>query len=90
MKTMPHQSYRPFTPIDLPDRKWPSQTIDKAPTWCAVDLRDGNQALINPMDPTHKMLLFNRLLQIGFKEIEVGLPAASRDDFDFTRQLVEQ
>lgn len=90
MKTMPHQQYRPFKPVDLPNRQWPEKVISKAPIWCAVDLRDGNQALVNPMNPTLKMSLFKRLLAIGFKEIEVGFPAASRDDFDFTRQLIEE
>jgi 2-isopropylmalate synthase len=90
MKTMPHHHYTPFAPVSLPDRKWPNKVIDKAPIWCAVDLRDGNQALINPMDPERKLRLFNQLVAMGFKEIEVGFPAASQDDFDFTRQLIEE
>ena len=90
MNNMPHHHYRQFPPVQLPDRVWPTKTIDKAPTWCAVDLRDGNQALINPMDPVRKMRLFKQLVKLGFKEIEVGFPAASRDDFDFTRQLIEE
>ncbi|MBF0359324.1 MAG: 2-isopropylmalate synthase [Magnetococcales bacterium] len=89
MNTMPFHHYKPFPPVILPDRTWPGKVIEKAPLWCAVDLRDGNQALINPMDPQQKMRLFNQLVAIGFKEIEVGFPAASRDDFDFTRQLIE-
>jgi 2-isopropylmalate synthase len=90
MSTMPYHHYKPFPPVMLPDRTWPGKVIDKAPLWCAVDLRDGNQALINPMDPQQKMRLFNQLVAIGFKEIEVGFPAASRDDYDFTRQLIEK
>ncbi|MGN7611191.1 2-isopropylmalate synthase [Magnetococcales bacterium HHB-1] len=89
MSTMPFHKYRPFTPIDLPDRTWPNQTITKAPNWCSVDLRDGNQALINPMTPEKKGAIFAQLLEIGFKEIEVGFPAASKDDFDFTRHIIE-
>lgn len=81
--------YRPFPPIDLADRTWPSQTITGAPIWCSVDLRDGNQALINPMGPVKKMELFTTLLKIGFKEIEVGFPAASETDYSFLRELIE-
>lgn len=81
--------YRPFPPIDLPDRTWPNQTIRQAPAWCSVDLRDGNQALINPMGPAKKMEMFRTLLQIGFKEIEVGFPAASETDFAFLRELID-
>lgn len=81
--------YQPFPPIDLPDRTWPSKTITKAPIWCSVDLRDGNQALINPMGPAKKMELFRTLLKIGFKEIEVGFPAASETDYAFVRELIE-
>ncbi|MBF0454676.1 MAG: 2-isopropylmalate synthase [Magnetococcales bacterium] len=90
MSTMPHHHYRPFKPVLLPDRLWPSKVIDQAPIWCAVDLRDGNQALINPMDPARKLRLFKQLVQIGFKEIEVGFPAASKDDFDFTREIITE
>jgi 2-isopropylmalate synthase len=89
-KTMPFHKYRPFQQINLPDRKWPSRTITKAPTWCSVDLRDGNQALIEPMGPERKRRMFDALVQLGFKEIEVGFPAASQTDFDFVRELIEQ
>lgn len=81
--------YNAFPPIQLDDRQWPSRTITKAPIWCSVDLRDGNQALINPMGPAKKMELFRALLRIGFKEIEVGFPAASETDFAFLRDLIE-
>jgi len=87
---MPFQHYRPFTPIPLPDRTWPSKVITRAPRWCSVDLRDGNQALIDPMDPARKRRMFDLLVRCGFKEIEVGFPAASQPDFDFVRQLVEE
>jgi 2-isopropylmalate synthase len=82
--------YRPFVPIVLTDRTWPNQVIEKAPLWCSVDLRDGNQALIDPMDPTRKLRLFEELVAMGFKEIEVGFPSASQPDFDFVRQLIEE
>jgi len=87
---MPFQHYRPFTPIPLPDRTWPSKVITQAPRWCSVDLRDGNQALIDPMDPERKRRMFDLLVQCGFKEIEVGFPSASQTDFDFVRQLIEE
>ena len=87
---MPFSRYRPFTAIPLPDRTWPSRVIERAPRWCSVDLRDGNQALIDPMDPARKRRLFDLLVRCGFKEIEVGFPAASQPDFDFVRQLVEE
>ena len=87
---MPFQHYRPFTPIPLPDRTWPSKVITRAPRWCSVDLRDGNQALIDPMDPARKRRMFDLLVKCGFKEIEVGFPAASQPDFDFVRQLIEE
>lgn len=90
MTGMPIHKYRPFPPVDLPDRRWPSRTLDRAPIWCSVDLRDGNQALIEPMGPARKRRLFELLLGLGFKEIEVGFPAASQTDFDFVRQLVEE
>lgn len=80
--------YRPYPQIDLPNRKWPTKTITKAPMWCSVDLRDGNQALINPMDMNKKLELFALLLKLGFKEIEVGFPSASKVEFDFLRRLV--
>jgi 2-isopropylmalate synthase len=90
MSSMPIHKYRPFAPINLPDRQWPSRVIDKAPTWCSVDLRDGNQALIEPMGAEKKRRLFDMLLKLGFKEIEVGFPAASDTDFSFVRQIIEE
>jgi 2-isopropylmalate synthase len=87
---MPFHRYRPFPPIDLPDRTWPDATITKAPRWCAVDLRDGNQALIDPMSPDRKRRMFELLVQLGYKEIEVGFPSASQTDFDFVRQLIDE
>ncbi len=81
--------YRPFPPVDLPDRQWPSRTIDRAPLWCSVDLRDGNQALVEPMGPDRKRRMFALLVRMGFKEIEVGFPSASQPDFDFVRELIE-
>ena len=83
------EKYVPFKPIDLPYRQWPSKVITKPPVWCAVDLRDGNQALIEPMDSDRKTRMFKLLCQMGFKEIEVGFPAASETDFDFVRELIE-
>ena len=82
--------YAAFPPVDLPDRTWPSHTLDVSPLWCSVDLRDGNQALIEPMDAERKLAMFRLLVQLGYKEIEVGFPAASSTDFDFVRLLVEQ
>ncbi len=90
MKHIHTGKYRPYQPIDLPDRTWPSRTITKAPIWCSVDLRDGNQALITPMNLDQKLELFNLLLQLGFKVIEVGFPSASKVEFDFLRTLVER
>jgi 2-isopropylmalate synthase len=87
---MPFHKYRAFTPIVLPDRQWPSRTITKAPMWCSVDLRDGNQALVEPMGPERKRRMFETLVKLGFKEIEVGFPAASQTDFDFVRQLIDE
>ncbi|PRH87104.1 2-isopropylmalate synthase [Labrys okinawensis] len=81
--------YKPWPPIDLPDRQWPSRTISTAPTWCAVDLRDGNQALIEPMGHERKLRMWDTLVGMGFKEIEVGFPSASQTDFDFVRFLIE-
>ncbi|RIQ34175.1 2-isopropylmalate synthase [Jiangella rhizosphaerae] len=89
---MPAHRYRPFHEqivVDLPDRTWPTKRITKAPQWCAVDLRDGNQALIDPMNAERKMRMFQLLVKMGYKEIEVGFPAASQTDFDFVRQLIE-
>ncbi|HET9732827.1 MAG TPA: 2-isopropylmalate synthase [Acidimicrobiales bacterium] len=87
---MPFEKYRPYTPVHLPDRQWPSRTITEAPLWCAVDLRDGNQALIDPMDPERKRRMFDALVRMGFKQIEVGFPSASQPDFDFVRLLIEE
>ncbi|MFN8191958.1 MAG: 2-isopropylmalate synthase [Nocardioidaceae bacterium] len=87
---MPIERYRAFAPIDLPDRRWPTQQITKAPRWLSTDLRDGNQALIDPMTPSRKMKMFDLLVRMGYKEIEVGFPSASQTDFDFVRQLIEQ
>ena len=86
---MKFQRYQAFTPIDLKDRTWPNNKITKAPRWCAVDLRDGNQALIDPMTPARKRKMFELLVKMGYKEIEVGFPAASQNDFDFVRQLIK-
>ncbi|WP_016700355.1 2-isopropylmalate synthase [Actinoalloteichus spitiensis] len=90
---MPFHRYRPFAeqvePISLPDRTWPDRTISEAPLWCAVDLRDGNQALVDPMSPARKRRMFDLLVRMGFKEIEVGFPAASQTDFDFVREIIE-
>ena len=82
--------YRPFPTIDLPDRQWPNRTLQRAPRWCSVDLRDGNQALINPMNLNQKLRMFSLLADIGFEEIEVGFPSASAVEFDFTRTLIER
>ena len=87
---MAWQRYSPYTPVSLPDRTWPVHTITSAPRWCAVDLRDGNQALIDPMSPARKKRMFELLVQMGFKEIEVGFPSASQTDFDFVRQLIDE
>ena len=87
---MPIERYRAFEPVDLADRTWPSRTITRAPRWLSTDLRDGNQALIDPMTPGRKMAMFELLVSMGYKEIEVGFPSASQTDFDFVRQLVEQ
>jgi len=85
-----HSKYKAFTPIALPDRTWPDKVINKAPTWCSVDLRDGNQALIEPMSVTQKRMLWDLLVDTGFKEIEIGFPAASQPDYDFVRWLIEE
>jgi 2-isopropylmalate synthase len=87
---MPFQRYRPFTPVALRDRTWPDAVITEAPRWCAVDLRDGNQALIDPMDAQRKLRMFELLVRMGYKEIEVGFPAASQTDFDFVRTIIEE
>ena len=90
---MPFHRYKPFheqIEVNLPSRTWPSKIIDTAPRWCAVDLRDGNQALIDPMSPERKLKMFQLLVRMGYKEIEVGFPSASQTDFDFVRQLIEE
>jgi 2-isopropylmalate synthase len=87
---MPFEKYQPTVPVELGDRTWPDNRLTAAPRWCAVDLRDGNQALIDPMDPARKLKMFQTLVGMGYKEIEVGFPSASQPDFDFVRQLVEE
>ncbi|MGH7953686.1 MAG: 2-isopropylmalate synthase, partial [Limisphaerales bacterium] len=86
----PSEKYRPFPPVDLKDRHWPNQTIQRAPIWCSVDLRDGNQALAVPMNVSQKLELFQTLVKTGFKEIEVGFPSASNTEFAFNRLLIEK
>ncbi|HEY0934254.1 MAG TPA: 2-isopropylmalate synthase [Trebonia sp.] len=86
---MPCYRYTPFKPVDLPDRTWPAKVVTKAPRWLSTDLRDGNQALIDPMSPTRKRAMFDLLVKMGYKEIEVGFPSASQTDFDFVRELIE-
>ncbi|GAB4006450.1 2-isopropylmalate synthase [Nocardioides ultimimeridianus] len=86
---MPFERYRAFEPVTVPDRTWPDRKITHAPRWLSTDLRDGNQALIDPMSPARKMKMFELLVQMGYKEIEIGFPAASQTDFDFVRQLIE-
>jgi 2-isopropylmalate synthase len=90
MNRMPVEKYRPFPAVPLPDRLWPSRTLEHAPIWCSVDLRDGNQALVEPMGAERKRRLFDLLLRLGFKEIEVGFPAASQTDFDFVREIIDE
>jgi len=91
-RKMPVEKYIPFRPLPLriPDREWPNKEITEAPIWCSVDLRDGNQALIDPMDPARKLQMFKALVAMGFKEIEVGFPSASQPDYDFIRQLIDE
>ncbi|MDR3069795.1 MAG: 2-isopropylmalate synthase, partial [Propionibacteriaceae bacterium] len=86
---LPFHRYTPFIPQDLPDRTWPTKKIDKAPRWLSTDLRDGNQALIDPMTPGRKRKFFDLLVKMGYKEIEIGFPSASQTDFDFVRSLIE-
>ncbi len=86
---MPVHRYAPFIPVDLTDRTWPTKRITETPQWCSVDLRDGNQALIDPMDSNRKLAMFKLLVEMGYKEIEVGFPAASQTDFDFVRKIIE-
>ncbi len=88
--SMPYKRYSSYIPIELPDRTWPSTKMNKAPQWCSVDLRDGNQALIDPMDTPRKLAMFNLLVSMGYKEIEVGFPSASQTDFDFVRKIIEE
>ncbi len=90
MKRMPIEKYQSFPQVQLPDRTWPDVVTTVAPLWCSVDLRDGNQALIEPMDPERKRMMFDKLVEVGFKEIEVGFPAASDTDFEFVRQIIEE
>lgn len=90
MNVIPAKKYKPFAPIDLPDRQWPSRVIDRHPVWCSVDLRDGNQALVAPMGSERKRRMFDTLVEMGFKEIELGFPAASETDYAFVRELIEQ
>src|ERR1041385_6740431 len=86
----PSKKYRPFPPVPLPDRQWPNRVLKQAPRWCSVDLRDGNQALAVPMNVSQKLELFQTLVKIGFKEIEVGFPSASNTEFTFNRRLIEE
>jgi len=90
MQKNPSKKYRPFPPVDLPDRQWPNRVLKQAPAWCSVDLRDGNQALAVPMNVSQKLELFQTLVKIGFKEIEVGFPSASNTEFAFNRRLIEE
>ena len=85
-----YQRYRRNPVVDYPEREWPNKEIEKAPIWCSVDLRDGNQALIDPMVVQEKIEFFNYLIKLGFKEIEIGFPAASQIEFDFLRQLIDR
>jgi 2-isopropylmalate synthase len=90
MRLDPRRKYRPAAPVELADRRWPNQVISRAPLWCSTDLRDGNQALIEPMDQARKLRMFETLVRIGFKEIEIAFPAASQVEFDFVRRLIEE
>ena len=90
MKRMPIEKYQSYPQVPINERQWPSQTITSAPIWCSVDLRDGNQALVDPMDSGRKHRMFKALVEMGFKEIEVGFPAASDTDFNFVREIIEQ
>src|SRR6478752_391268 len=86
----PSKKYRPFPPIELTNRQWPNRSLTRAPRWCSVDLRDGNQALAVPMNVSQKLEMFQRLVKCGFKEIEVGFPSASNTEFKFNRRLIEE
>jgi 2-isopropylmalate synthase len=88
--SMPVHRYASFIPVDLADRTWPNKKIASAPKWCSVDLRDGNQALIDPMDTPRKLAMFKLLVAMGYKEIEVGFPSASQTDFDFVRKIINE
>jgi 2-isopropylmalate synthase len=90
MSNFDHRKYKAYRPIDLPDRRWPSRTLERAPDWCSVDLRDGNQALVHPMSVAKKLELFKLLVEVGFKEIEIGFPSASQTEYDFARTLIEK
>ncbi len=90
MSAFDHRKYQPYAPIQLADRTWPDRVLTAAPRWCSVDLRDGNQALIEPMNVAQKLQLFQQLVKVGFKEIEIGFPAASQPDFDFVRRLIDE
>ncbi|HLF11413.1 MAG TPA: 2-isopropylmalate synthase [Gammaproteobacteria bacterium] len=90
MREFDHRKYRPYRPIDLADRQWPARTIEHAPDWCSVDLRDGNQALVQPMSVPKKLEMFQLLVGLGFKEIEIGFPSASQTEFEFARRLIEE
>ena len=90
MLKQPETKYRPFPPVALADRTWPSRVITRPPVWMSTDLRDGNQALFEPMDPERKLRLFRMLTGMGFKEIEVGFPSASQTEYDFIRRLIEE
>ena len=89
MMINPRDKYNPYGPVALPDRQWPAKSISQAPIWCSVDLRDGNQSLIEPMGHERKMRMWNALVKMGFKEIEIGFPSASQTDFDFCRFLID-
>src|SRR5438128_5240178 len=90
MLKIPSSKYRPFPPVQLPDRQWPNRVLTRAPIWCSVDLRDGNQALAVPMNVGQKLELFQTLVKCGFKQIEVGFPSASNTEFTFNRRLIEE
>src|SRR6266403_1808829 len=85
----PSSKYRRFEPVQLPERRWPNQVLTRPPIWCSVDLRDGNQALAVPMNVSQKLEMFEALVRCGFKQIEVGFPAASNTEFEFMRRLIE-
>ena len=89
MSAFDYRKYPTFPPVKMASRRWPDQVITQAPVWCSVDLRDGNQALIEPMTAAQKSRLYDRLIEVGFKEIEVGFPSASSHDYDFVRDLIE-